>query len=104
VAETSNAAVSGAPVRRFLLDGVVKGVVDLVVRLEVTELAGQHVDVHVWHRLPCGRAVLQRSTGGTQKDTSSSRASQKGSFQEYRVNKNGASSTCTVRVNASAWW
>lgn len=65
-----------APLRRVLLAGVVEGVVDLVVRLEVAELAGQHVDVHVRDRLPCSRAVLQcSSTGSTQKYMSSSRTS-----------------------------
>ena len=66
--------MSPAPVRGVLSAGIVKSVVDLVVRLEVAKLAGQHVDVHMWDGLPCSRAVLQRSAGSTQEHTICSRA------------------------------
>ena len=40
------------------LRGIIYGIIDIIVVLEVTRPTWQHMDVHMWHGLPRINAVL----------------------------------------------
>ena len=39
--------------------GVINGVVNIVIALKVAWLPGQHMHMHMWHRLPGMNSILQ---------------------------------------------
>ena len=47
----------GIPSQGF--GGVINGVIDIIIALEVAWAPGQHMHMHMWHRLPSMHSILQ---------------------------------------------
>ena len=79
--------------------GVINGVVDIVIALEVAWAPGQHMHMHMWHRLPSMHSILRHRLR-----TKGIRATvQKGLHCYASRRRHTESCGCHISISAASW-